>query len=776
MTKHQNIAWIHKPNITAVQKSMILRHLRAIKFPVNKIVFIPSSKLHEARPLIQARNCGVAIINDKQALDWTVNDSSLAKYRGSVLHEAITNLPAVVMDDVLVIAHKPEGVFAFHSDANKALRILERGIPDNDAIIHIAKTVDDVRTGLNELAKAPFVAVDIETLGSPPFMTCIGISSDKLALVIPFFNPTEPLTRCWWVKETDEIEVWKLLQQFMLSSQAKCFHNFSFDTANMLRYNLPVHNCILDTQHLWHSCYAELKKSLAFVSSILLDNYCYWKDEIKGDAEKSERIPSSVDGFNTYLMYNGKDCINTWHCCSKLLQTMQPWQWQNYKLEWRQQLCYIDMDVRGMLVDKKLHSTVMNKLMDDYESELATLRIMVADPEFNPNSPQQVASLLYDVLGAKALRGKGRSTDEKVLKVIRFQHPLISRIIDQIWKTKKPRNNVSKYGGLNFLNDRFYAGQNASGTETGRSGGGKGAFFLGTNPLNFPKKLCNIFISDPQYVMFDADFGQSDAWFVAYESECPEYIKLMNADGDSHSMNAAFFFNRDYDELIKYKNEPWVSGDTGVRTIGKKIVHGRNYQMQSFTLYQTMGIPACEEAAKVLNMPYETEKDLVRVCDVLLNKSLKAVPGLAKWFRRLPQEVKRNYNLISCFGGMTRKIMGNPLEASVRRELYSFKGQGGTAGNMRRTLDSIMFKSDLRSRGLNILREVYDSVIGQVRLDKIDLLNEMLTYMEQPCIVNGRTFVVPAEANIGWRWGKQMFEYRRGMTPAEVVQLIGERK
>src|SRR3546814_10637563 len=63
-------------------------------------------------------------------------------------------------------------------------------------------------------------------------------------------------------------------------------------------YLCPPRNYLYDSMLMWYSRFSELPKTLDFVSSILHDDYQYWKDDIKGTDRSEERRA-------------GKECVST---------------------------------------------------------------------------------------------------------------------------------------------------------------------------------------------------------------------------------------------------------------------------------------------------------------------------------------------------------------------------------------------------------------------------------------------------------------------------------
>ena len=147
-------------------------------------------------------------------------------------------------------------------------------------------------------------------------------------------------------------------------------------------------------------------------------------------------------------------------------------------------------------------------------------------------------------------------------------------------------------------------------------------------------------------------------------------------------------------------------------------------------------------------------------CNSIIQEYYKMYKRLPIWFGESVKEAVHNGNRATCAFGRTRLFFGDMAnDEAVQRKLSAYFGQGGTSGNLNRTLNSVYFQSDLEQRGLMLLLQTHDSITGQVPIDKLSLLNEFLTIMEQPCIIKGREFTVPVDAKVGFSWKAGMVPY-----------------
>ena len=791
------ILWLHSPKFSGAQRSMLENYMRKADVnpanafflsmhmrvqnmwikkgkTKNKFICNPTKKEEFFNALdgyIDKINPKVIVVNDVATLGFVTGYTSLDLCRGSVY--GYRGVPVIVIDDVLKARTITHGPWVLLSDLRKLRRWSEdERYPEPKFDYRVCHTVADLQKAKEYLNICIFIASDIETKSE--FLSCIGYTGISnqgrvITWVIPLFNPTK-LANAHWDSIEDEVIAWETIRDINDNDAIKCFQNGQYDCSYLVRYRVPPRNYIADTLHLWHSIWTESPKKLNFIASMVLDHCRYWKDEIKGEKKeqtKADHVPNDWVGIEMYWRYNALDCHNTALAARYLLQFISQehmtWARQNYNIEFSLQMGpAMAMSMRGMKMNRKRQLFKLKNWMSEHFKALDDVRTMVDDQDFNPGSPSQVASLIYDVLGATPIKKRGQKTGSKgtgegLLKLIRIQHPVFAAYIDAIWAVKKPKNNASKYGEMRSYNGRFMYALSAAGTETGRFNSKAHHFWLGNNSQNINRKIRDMFQADEGYILVDADYSQSDSYFVAFECEDEKMMANITDDRDTHAVHAEFFFKKPYDDIMANLKEDWVSHPTkGVRQNTKRVTHGANYRMAAFTLYMTMGHEAVVGSAQAMGYADAhkwSQNKLVNFCDQLLKAYIKLYDRLPVWFAESVQEAVANGNRVTCFGGRTRLFFGNLVgDQKLQRELSAYYGQGGTSGNINRTLLDVFYKTDLEKRGLMLLNQVHDSIMFQVPVNKLELINEFLTIMAQPCIVRGREFTVPAEAELGFSW------------------------
>lgn len=745
---------------------------------------------------------GLIVINDFAAL-WllTKNEKyTLNLCRGSMY--VYNDVPCLVLDDLKNQHQLNHGQWVFINDMQKIAR-WSKGQQRREPRFEyqVARTVEDVRNFCLWLEQSFCIAHDTETRAG--FITCFGytgiVKGRIKTFVIPMFNPLKA-NNAHWDTEEEEIEVWEYIQRINGSNSIKILQNGSYDSSYEIRDRVPLVNYFIDTSHLWHSIYCEAPKQLNFISSLCLDYCRYWKDETKGD--KEDPIGDNEASVERYWRYNALDCYNTFldgrFLILLITQPKMEWALKNYIVEFELQIgpCLF-AQMHGMKVDRKRQEWWTKRLKNEYQENLDKLRRMVDDAEFNPNSHDQVAQLVYDVLRANPVKTKGpkdfsRSADKNILRVVSEDPtnlPIVSTLVEAIIDVKEPLNNASKYGtwergedgkyrGMCLYNERFMYSLSAAATDTGRLGSSNHPFWIGTNAQNVPHDLRDIMVADSGFVLLEFDFSQSDAVFIAHESGDEKYIETMQrswAGEDTHLIHASHFFKYDIETLkaAKKNKEEWLVGEPlGIRPITKRVVHGCNFQETAPTLLvQQMKRKGAIRAAEMMGAKkasnWSNEKLIAFIDRFLLKPFHKMYRGLEPWYESSKNECVRNGKKATCAFGRTRLFFGDVDSVkAVQRKLSAYYGQGGTAGNINRVMRYFFYSEQGRAfqrRGVYLILQVHDSLLFQL---PPHIVNEFGAWikeiMELRFYIKGRQLYVKAEGKIGYSWGLSMNEFGSG--------------
>ncbi|MFC2105111.1 DNA polymerase I [Candidatus Bipolaricaulota bacterium] len=243
------------------------------------------------------------------------------------------------------------------------------------------------------------------------------------------------------------------------------------------------------------------------------------------------------------------------------------------------------MESNGILLDPEILSVQgdeIRKELEIIESDLFD----IAGESFNPNSPKQVAEILFVRLGLPVL-GKtktGPSTSAQILERLAELHPLpgklmtyreltklLSTYIDQLPKAVNPRTG------------RIHSSFHQASTATGRLSSSD------PNLQNIPTRteaggrIRSAFIAAPGCVLVAADYSQIELRLLAHFSEDEGLIEGFKSGMDLHRLTASRVFDLPEDEVTDQ-----------LRDAAKRINFGILYGISPFGLGRELRIPQSE--------------------------------------------------------------------------------------------------------------------------------------------------------------------------------------
>jgi len=248
------------------------------------------------------------------------------------------------------------------------------------------------------------------------------------------------------------------------------------------------------------------------------------------------------------------------------------------------------MEDAGVKIDTYRMGEITARLADRIE-ELETKAHELAGEEFMLGSTQQVARILFEVLGLTAGRkGKtGYSTDSRVLRSIRGEHEIVA-VIEEWREYSKLLNTY--LGPLPELispeDGRLHTTFNQAVASTGR---------LSTTSPNLQaipirtelgREIRSAFVADSGHRLVSADYSQVELRILAHVSGEPKLREAFARGEDIHAATAAEVLGKDRAELTKDE-----------RNVAKMVNFGIIYGISAFGLSENLEIPREEAQAYI---------------------------------------------------------------------------------------------------------------------------------------------------------------------------------
>ncbi len=554
---------------------------------------------------------------------------TLDDYQGSFMRTPRSKIPVVFLNPLANLVTVRYATVAAKRFVSK-LTQPSKWFPQTEFTWELgsAATLDSIFT--RWLDNSAIISIDIETIRDDPArrISCIGFAA---------YFPATHTSECLVIPFTDMYLI-NWVRKFCQLPQPKILQNGLYDNLYLLRWGCPVHAWLHDTQHLFHSWYSEFPKRLDFITAFNVRESRYWKDDGKSGS------------LSDYYRYNAQDCWATLNSYLAMVAEVPEYAFNNYCTEFPLVFPCLTCEVEGLAIDMERLAAV--KLAEENKVEQLNLRFqtLIAAPNFNVNSSQQVKNL-FKVLGLSHL------PDTAAASMLKAQAstPFNGKILDELTKIRKARKLVSTYfKPEKFWNQRLYYKLNPAGTDTGRLASSESSFWCGLQIQNIPRgdavKQC--VVSDTGWLLAEIDKAQSEARCVGYLSGETKLIWLVESVHEYHSWNASDFFGIPYNQIYdeSHVNPDGTTGKTinkTIRDLAKRTNHGANYNMGPWMMLNTMG-PKNVSIAKVT---LKLRTTLEGTCKYMLEKydaTYPRVKGL--WYESMVKEVEVTGKLTSQLG------------------------------------------------------------------------------------------------------------------------------
>lgn len=480
------------------------------------------------------------------------------------------------------------------------------------------------------------------------------------------------------------------------------------------------------------------------------------------------------------MIYNGLDCCVTWEVDEEIDEVMDDVARAVYKRSLALQAPILEMNMRGILVDPIAKGDALTSLNKDSSRMDRLLRRLTSeifgDPDFNPNSPKQVACLLYDKLQLpvkKKRNTKGEyvpSTDRDTLEQLSQSYFICRPFVTLILACRDVDKQMSTIA-TPLANGRFMTSLGIAGTKTGRLASSMGDFAVGKNLQNIDRRIKKMFIADPGYKLINVDLEQADArnvgamtWNIFPQFGDANRFLDFAESGDLHTAVCQMCWS----EL------PWTSDrkenraiadqkayrEKSYRDLAKILGHGTNFNGQpgAMAIY-----------TKVAQHFIQDFQD----------RYFGAFPEVKKRIEWVSEQLHDKGYLTTLFG-RRRFFLGRAADKSTLNAACAFDPQSMTADEINNVMIRVYTIVKRRFPELQLLIQVHDSLLMQY---PEHLEEEIIPWIKEAFRVvitlrGGRQFFVPSEVQVGWNWDYridwQEKDYLKGKCAKELVGTCKE--
>ncbi len=385
----------------------------------------------------------------------------------------------------------------------------------------------------------------------------------------------------------------------------------------------------------------------------------------------------------------------------------------------------VEMESNGVAIDPamlKQQSQKLGRRIDDLRHQIMT----AAGGEFNPDSPKQLADVLFNKLGLRVVKKTktGPSTDVEVLEKLSLEHAVPKLMLEYRSLTKLKNtylDNLTSY--INEKTGRIHASFSQIGAETGRLS------CSDPNLQNIPIRteegrairLAFVPGDREKSVLLTADYSQIELRVLAHYTQEPALVKAFENDEDIHRAVAAEVFHVPLDQVSKDQ-----------RNQAKTINFGIIYGVTAFGLARRidgLSVGAAQELINAYNRRFPAIQRFMLEC-VDHAQQHGYVETLMGRRRPLPDI---NSGVIAIRNANERMAINSVV-------------QGSAADMIKIAMLNVYRRLKRENRPSKLLMQVHDELVFETPLATVEQEAEVVRQEMQ----NAMTLRVPIKVEVGW--------------------------
>jgi len=590
---------------------------------------------------------------------------------------------------------------------------------------HLVNTPEKFDAFIAELSKQKRFAFDTETDALGAISSgCIGLSFSwkagtgyYIALCGPSGSTvldTHPtLARLKPILEDAKIE--------------KVGHNIKYDVQVMRQKGIEVRGLVMDT--MVAAFLLEPTRNTYGIDSLAL-HLLNFKKIPTIDIIGKGRVQISMDkvDLDRVTRYAAEDADITWRLAELLeakLNDVPAIKQLSHDLETPLVDVLVEMEANGVSIDPAILKEQSQKLghrIDDLKQQI----MADAGTEFNPDSPKQLADVLFNKLGLRIVKKTktGPSTDVEVLEKLSLEHPVPKLMLEYRSLTKLKNtylDNLTSY--INEKTGRIHASFSQIGAETGRLS------CSDPNLQNIPIRteegrairLAFVPGDREKNVLLTADYSQIELRVLAHFTQEPALVKAFENDEDIHRAVAAEVFHVPLEQVSKDQ-----------RNQAKTINFGIIYGVTAFGLARRidgLSVGAAQELINTYNKRFPSIQRFMMEC-VDHAQRLGYVETLRGRRRPLPDI---NSGVIAIRNASERMAINSVV-------------QGSAADMIKIAMLNVYRRLRAEKRPSKMLMQVHDELVFETPTSAVEADAEIVREEMQ----NAMQLRVPIKVELGW--------------------------
>jgi len=399
----------------------------------------------------------------------------------------------------------------------------------------------------------------------------------------------------------------------------------------------------------------------------------------------------------------------------------------------------VDMSVRGVKIDLERLKNVQAEAEQTLITLRAKMQALVELPEFNPNSPKQVAHILYDIYKAPPF-SKSRPLPKEQTEPVavpygrkdkttakgqmeRLAQPIYpcSEFATAMLEYKKAHQLVRTY--LKNLypesDGRVHPGLKLFGTVTGRLASSQ------PNIMNLTRTgpVRSLVVPEEGNVLLTIDYKASELRVLAALAQSKGLLDLFRAGGDPHNFVGEHVYGDKYDSA-KHR--------VGIKGINFGVAFGR-------------GTPSI---AAALGVSYAEAK---RIHDLVIN-----LLGVDEWMQEQYSLVKTRQYVTTPTGRRRRfPLILAKLWPEIKRQAINMPIQGTSSDLC--LLSLIKTNAWIKRYGGAVLFPTHDSLLVEFPKEHLDKVASLISkeMLDAGTTILGSDFTAAVDIEIGYTYDKK---------------------
>ena len=642
-------------------------------------------------------------INNKRIREGILNGKDLA-YLSKKLVTIDCNVPYEFhLENFIIKPMKKESLvdtlknLELNSLVNKVITTVDTLIPDQSRQIKkkysTIQTPKELKAVITKFSNAPFISFDL-----------IPENFDYKSGNIEGISFCIAKDTSWYIPFTlnkNKDNLLSLLKDIFENN------NYNFCSQNIKHHMILLSNQgitlkakfydIILAEHLlnpeWHSY------KLDFMSI----DYCQYNMKFNSEFFKSEK------NILTFSDFEIED--QEFYCCERSDIIFQIYPLQKQKLISENLYDYYekieiplievlsDIEKTGVYIDVQILQQLSLELSHTINS-ITDQVFSISGYEFNINSPQQLAVLMFDELKLKQV--KKRSTAVEVLRVLKNYHPIAELMLQYRHLTKLKNTYLDAFPKyINKKSNKIHTSFNQTTTITGR--------LSSSNPnfQNIPirteqgKEIRKAFCAESNdSKIISADYSQIELRIMAEFSQEPNLIDAFNNNVDIHTRTAA---------LINNISESDVNESQ--RRTAKVVNFGIMYGAGPFRMSQELGI-SIKESKELIDTYFHTYPKIKEYMNDTIAFARKH--GYVKTLLGR----RKNINL--------SEHLSIPMQKAEERALINMPIQGTAAELIKLAMINIFHKFKNNNLNTKMILQVHDELLFKSNPDEIDMAKKII--------------------------------------------------